>query len=311
MKLSVLIPAHNEEQNLRECVAELREMLRDRQRIPYEIIVVDDCSSDGTAEVVRELRSGDPHIHLVQRQPPPGFGRALRTGLEAVTGDVVVIYMADRSDHPEDVVAYYRKIQEGYDCVYGSRFMRGGRVENYPRLKLIVNRIVNHCIQWMFWTKFNDLTNAFKAYRTDVIHTCGPYNASHFNITLEMSLSALARQYHIAQIPIAWSGRTWGSSNLRLREMGRRYLSTLMMVFFQRMLISDDLLAERLARRRDTGPSSEDLESRIRRLEVRLETGEAHELLPAHAAAATAPSASRDGEIDTGSSPAIQAGAHP
>src|SRR5207247_1714409 len=118
---------------------------------------------------------------------------------------------------------------------------------NYPKIKLFFNRIVNRCIQFMFLTKFNDLTNAFKAYRTEVIHDCGPYRSSHFNITIEMSLSALIRRYHIAQIPIRWYGRTWGSSNLKLREMGRRYLSTLLMMFFQRILVSDDLIAERLA----------------------------------------------------------------
>ena len=133
----------------------------------------------------------DPAIRLVTRVPPGGFGRAIRSGLEAVSGDVVVIYMADLSDSPEDVVAYYRKIGEGYDCVFGSRFIRGSKVENYPRFKLFFNRVVNRCIQVMFWTRFNDLTNAFKAYRTAVIRDCGPYRACHFNLTIEMSLGAL------------------------------------------------------------------------------------------------------------------------
>jgi dolichol-phosphate mannosyltransferase len=269
MKLSVVIPAHNEEPNIRQCLVELQETLREQQ-IEHELLIVDDNSSDGTADVVRDLQRYDAHVKLVQRTPPPGFGRAVRSGLAAVSGDVVVIYMADRSDHPQDVVAYFRKIEEGYDCVYGSRFIKGSRVENYPRLKRIVNRIVNICIAWMFWTKFNDLTNAFKAYRTEVIRACGPFNASHFNITIEMSLGALVRKYNIAQIPISWSGRTWGSSNLRMREMGRRYLSTLMMLFFQRMLISDDLLAERLAHRREHYGDQDALERRVQRLEARL-----------------------------------------
>jgi dolichol-phosphate mannosyltransferase len=177
--------------------------------------------------------------------------------------------MADLSDAPEDLVAYYRKIQEGYDCVFGSRFIRGSRTENYPRLKLIVNRIVNRCIQFMFWTRFNDLTNAFKAYRTSVIRDCGPYRASHFNLTIEMSLGALIRKYHIAQIPISWSGRTWGSSNLRIAEMGRRYLSTLLMMFFQRYLISDDLLAERLSSNHASTVNTYSIESRLAHLEER------------------------------------------
>ena len=248
-KLSVIIPAYNEERTIVECIAELRSVLAEKYGIPYELIVVNDNSKDRTEELVREQMRTDPAVRIVNRRPPGGFGRAVRSGLAAITGEVVVIYMADLSDDPEDVVAYYRKIQEGYDCVFGSRFIKGSKVNHYPKLKLVVNRIVNHCIQIMFWTRFNDLTNAFKAYRTEVIRDCGPYRASHFNLTLEMSLGALIRNYNIAQVPNAWYGRTWGSSNLRIGEMGRRYLSTLLMMFFARYLIADDLIAERLASR--------------------------------------------------------------
>ncbi|MDG2128806.1 MAG: glycosyltransferase family 2 protein [Fuerstiella sp.] len=247
MKLSIVIPAYNEEQNIGLCLTELRQVVRDEHQIPYEIIVVNDNSSDGTERVVREHMEVDFGVRIVNRTTLGGFGRAIRSGLEAVAGDVVVICMADLSDDPQDVVAYYRKINEGYDCVFGSRFIPGSRVDKYPVVKLFVNRIVNTCIRVLFWTRFNDLTNAFKAYRTSVIRDCGPFRSSHFNITLELSLSALIRNYNIAQIPISWRGRTWGASNLRIREMGRRYLCTVLMFYFQRMLIRDDVVAEQLA----------------------------------------------------------------
>ena len=269
-KLSIVIPAYNEEQNIVKTLHELTETLRDKHRLPYEIIVVNDNSRDHTEDLVRAEILGDPSIRLVNRTPPGGFGRAVRSGMEHVRGDVVVVYMADSSDSPEDVVAYYNKIREGYDCVFGSRFIKGSSVQNYPTVKLIVNRIVNRCIQVMFWTRFNDLTNAFKAYRTAVIRDCGPYRACHFNLTLEMSLGALIRDYQIAQIPISWSGRTWGSSNLRLGEMGRRYLSTLLMMLFQRHLIADDLLADRLANNVAYHHQLQDLEDRIRSIEQKL-----------------------------------------
>jgi dolichol-phosphate mannosyltransferase len=215
--------------------------------IPYEIVVINDNSRDRTAGVVQTAHESDDRISLVNRTPPNGFGRAVRAGLDQITGDVVVVYMADASDHPTDVVSYYRKIEEGYDCVFGSRFIKGSHVVEYPIVKLIVNRIVNKLLQWLFWCPFNDLTNAFKAYRTAVVRDCGPYRASHFNITIEMSLSAMIRKYNIAQIPISWTGRTWGSSNLRLGEMGRRYLATLLKVVAEKVLIADDLIVERLA----------------------------------------------------------------
>jgi dolichol-phosphate mannosyltransferase len=266
-KLSIVIPAYNEEHNIVSCIHELQATVRDNAGIPCEIIVVNDNSADDTERVVRAEMMNDANLRIVNRTPPGGFGRAIRSGLEAVTGDVVVIYMADLSDSPADVVTYYRKIREGYDCVFGSRFIKGSSVENYPPLKLCVNRVVNRCIQLMFWTRFNDLTNAFKAYRTAVIRDCGPYRACHFNLTLEMSLGALIRDYRIAQVPIRWSGRTWGSSNLKLREMGRRYLSTLLMMFFHRYLIADDLLADRLASNSAYQFQLHDLEERISMLE--------------------------------------------
>ena len=232
-QISLVLPAYNEEANIGPCVDDLLQCLVGKHGLRTEVIVVNDNSSDNTeAEVLKIAKKWPGSVRLIRRNPPGGFGRAIRTGLTFVTGDVVVIYMADRSDHPEDAVAYYEKIQEGYDCVFGSRFKPGAEVNNYPRVKLIVNRVVNKVAQWMFWTDMNDLTNAFKAYRKEVVQRCGPYKACHFNITLEMSLSALIGGYKIVQIPIGWEGRTWGSTNLRMGEMGRRYLCTLLMLFF-------------------------------------------------------------------------------
>lgn len=243
-RLSIVIPAYNEQENIGPCLEELMTYLVDHSGIDTEVIVVNDNSQDGTEAEVLKRQKRWPGIRLVRRQPPGGFGRAIRSGLQFVRGEVVIIYMADRSDHPSDAKLYYDTILDGYDCVFGSRFVRGAEVKRYPRLKLLVNRIVNKTIQWMFWTPMNDLTNAFKAYRTDVVQLCGPYRACHFNITLEMSLSALISGYKIKEVPIRWEGRTWGSTNLRMREMGRRYLCTLLMLFFQRVLMSDDVVAE-------------------------------------------------------------------
>jgi len=274
-KLSIVIPAYNEEKNIAKCINELQVTLREKYQIPYEIIVVNDSSTDDTEAVVRAEMATDSAVQIVNRAPPSGFGRAIRSGMEVIRGDIVVVYMADLSDSPADVVAYYRKIGEGYDCVFGSRFIKGSVVQDYPPVKLFFNRIVNRCIQFMFWCRFNDLTNAFKAYRTAVIRDCGPYRACHFNLTLEMSLGALIRDYNIAQIPIHWYGRTWGSSNLKLGEMGRRYLSTLLMMFFQRYLIVDDLLADRLASNAAYHYQFQDLEQRITSLEARLDSASA------------------------------------
>lgn len=276
LTVSVIIPAHNEQANIGSVLARLQEALRSED-IPYEIVVVNDNSTDGTESVVGSFKESDPGIRIVTGDPPAGMGRAVRSGLAEYSGDIAIIYMADGSDQPEDAVSYYRNMQEGYDCVFGSRFIGGSRVTNYPLLKLIANRCVNKMIQLMFWTRHNDLTNAFKAYRRHVIEECRPYRASHFNITIEMSLTALIRGYNISVIPIRWEGRSWGSSNLRLRDMGRRYLVTLLKVFFEKALVHDDVMADllsyRAARERESlnlGKEVADLKERIDYLEKKV-----------------------------------------
>lgn len=273
LTLSVVIPAHNEEGNITATVAGLRQVLA-REGIPYELVLVDDNSTDATAGVLEGLAGEDAGVVVVRREPPRGFGRAVRDGLARATGDVIVLCMADQSDDPEDVAAYYRKIEEGYDCVFGSRFIRGSTCANYPRLKLFVNRLVNRMLQVLFWTRHNDLTNSFKAYRSYVIRDIWPLKACHFNITIELSLNALIRGYAIAQVPISWQGRTWGSSNLHLSEMGRRYLSTMLRAWFEKNLILDDLLAESVTSRTRDLSARLSLEARVADLERRLEAVE-------------------------------------
>jgi dolichol-phosphate mannosyltransferase len=247
---TILVPAYNEERNIVPTVRALVRLLR-AEAIPFEILIVNDNSSDNTAAVLTDLRDELPEVRTVLNQGPRGLGRAIRAGIPHFQGDVLAVVMADGSDHPADVVRCYRLIEAGYDCVFGSRFMRDSHVTHYPPVKLLVNRLVNRMMQLMFFTRHNDLTNAFKVYRRHVIESISPLHAAHFNITIEMSLSALIRDYSIAALPITWSGRTWGQSNLRLRQMGRRYFCTLLMIWFERLLIHDDLMTERRNRPAD------------------------------------------------------------
>ena len=166
MLLSVVIPAHNEEENLEPTVRGLAQALGEAA-IPYEIVIVNDNSSDSTGRVAEDLAARDPGVRVVSRDRLSGFGRAVRAGLEVFRGDAVAIVMADRSDDPRDLVRCYRKLEDGFDCVYGSRFRKDSEVVNYPREKLIVNRLVNRMIQWMFWSHFNDFTNALQAALAD------------------------------------------------------------------------------------------------------------------------------------------------
>ena len=239
MKLSVVIPARNEEGSIAATVGELTAALR-RAEITYEIVIVDDASTDGTADAVGRLAEADEGVRYLRSPYRNGFGFAVRAGLEAFTGDAVTIVMADGSDDPEDVVAYQRLLAAGYDCAFGSRFMAGARVTDYPRFKLIVNRIVNLGIRMLFGHGYNDTTNAFKAYRREVIKNVQPLLSQHFNLTVEIPLKAVVRGHSYAVVPIRWRGREHGTSKLRLEEMGSRYLFIVLLVFLEHHLSRGD-----------------------------------------------------------------------
>lgn len=221
-KLSVIIPAHNEAENLNECIIGIEKTLEENE-ISREIIVVNDNSSDNTIQIVDNLCQRFNSLRVIENKGENGFGRTVRLGLENFTGDAVAIMMADRSDSPEDLVSYWKCLQEGNDCVFGSRFVRGGRVHNYPIVKLMANRVVNTMIRFSFNIHCNDITNAFKMYRHEVIEGCRPFISPHFNLTVELPLKAIIRGYTWKVVPISWKNRTKGVAKLKLREMGSRY----------------------------------------------------------------------------------------
>lgn len=222
---SVVIPARNEAESLPETLREIYKTFREAG-IPHEIIVVDDGSSDETWKVLSQLK--EKEISTLQpflNQGSHGFGRAIIYGLERIKGDAVVIMMADASDSPRDAVKYWHLLnKEGYECVFGSRFIKGGQVNDYPKIKLLINRCANLFIKILFSISLNDTTNAFKAYRTSVIEGCRPLIAPHFNLTVEIPLKAIIRGYSWKVIPIAWSNRKYGIAKLKIKEMGSRYL---------------------------------------------------------------------------------------
>ena len=190
--LSVVVPAHNEEQCLPRMLEGLYEKLK-HAHISHEIIVVNDHSVDGTNAAVKECQKNIPTLLLHHNSYPSGFGLAVRCGLDRYKGDYVAIMMADESDSPDDLVRFYKKIKEGYDCVFGSRFIRGGRTIDYPGLKLILNRFANHFIRLVFGIKYNDVTNAFKLYRRQTIDGLRPFLAPHFRTDAQDPSDAAAR----------------------------------------------------------------------------------------------------------------------
>ena len=130
-KLSIVSPARDEEAVIASMVEKLEVELR-LQDIEHEIIVVDDGSKDSTWKLLQDLTTRVPTLRPIQNNGAHGFGRAIVFGLDHMVGDAVVIMMADESDDPRDAVAYWRELQKGRDCVFGSRFIPGGGVIAYP-----------------------------------------------------------------------------------------------------------------------------------------------------------------------------------
>jgi dolichol-phosphate mannosyltransferase len=237
-RLSIVIPARDEQGCIRSTVEHLHLELK-LNNVPHEIVVVDDGSTDRTWEILQEMKD-IPELAPVRNDGLHGFGRAVIRGLDAMTGDAVVIMMADESDDCRDVVRYWGILNEGYDCVFGSRFIKGGGTIDYPKFKLTLNRLANLFLRFMFRVKLNDTTNAFKAFRKDVIDGCRPLIAPHFNLTVELPLKAIVRGYTWTVIPITWRNRRSDESKLKIREMGSRYLFICLYVWLEKYFSRGD-----------------------------------------------------------------------
>jgi len=230
---SILIPAHNEEGCIVETVESITQLL-EKEGIDYEILIVNDNSCDRTEELLQKLCFQTSKVRYINNYFPNGFGFAIRCGLENFQGDAVAIVMADSSDSPENIVDYYYLLQEGYDCVFGSRFIKGSKVVDYPTHKLFINRLANLFIQIIFGLKLNDTTNAFKGYHREVIQGIYPLLSHHFNLTVEIPLKAIVRGYSYKIIPITWQNRKAGVSKLKIKEMGSRYLFIVLYIWLEK-----------------------------------------------------------------------------
>jgi len=238
-RLSIVIPARDEEGCIASTVEHLHLELR-LKCVPHEIVVVDDGSSDRTWPILKDLADRIPELKPVRNVGAHGFGRAVVCGLNAMTGDAVVVMMADESDDCRDVVRYWMSLNEGWECVFGSRFLPGGGVVDYPRVKLILNRLANLFIRILFRVPLNDTTNAFKAYRRTVIEGCRPIIAPHFNLTVELPLKAIVRGYSWTVMPITWRNRRTGEAKLKIKEMGSRYLFIILYAWLEKYFSRGD-----------------------------------------------------------------------
>lgn len=237
---SIVIPAYNEDKNIANTLQSIVDHFKSFKIEDYEIVVVNDNSSDGTVAILEKFHEKYPFIRYVNNSPPHGFGLAIRKGLQSFKGLSVAIVMADLSDSPEDIRKYYLSLKEGHECVFGSRFISGSKIINYPKNKFLLNRFANYFIKFLFISDFNDYTNAFKAYRREVIEGLHPMLSCHFNLTVELPLKAIVRGYQYKVIPISWENKRQGVSNLVIKEMGSRYLFIVLYIWLEKILSKGD-----------------------------------------------------------------------
>lgn len=237
--LSIIIPAHNEENCIAETIRAFNKTLK-KNKIKHEIEVVNDHSTDKTVQVLDKLKKEIKELWYVDNEFTPGFGTAIIKGLKSFKGDYVTIVMADLSDDPRELVTYYRKIKEGYDCVFGSRFIKGGRVVDYPLHKLVFNRLCNNTIKILFWIKYNDITNPFKLYTRETIKALEPFISKHFNLEVEIPLKAIVRGYTYTVVPNTWRNRTKGIAKFNIKEMGSRYFFIIIYCLIEKILTKGD-----------------------------------------------------------------------
>ena len=235
MSLSIIIPVYNEIKQLNVTVKKLPKLKKFFKN--FEVIFVDDFSSDETFSFLKKLSSRHKYIKVIKNKKK-GLGSAIEQGVKNSKLKYVCIQACDMSDDVKDLKKYYKIIStNNIDAVFGSRFINGSLVKNYPLIKLILNRIFNNIVRMVFLTNYNDFTNGFKIYDKNTLRNLLPIVSENFNVFLELPLKIISRKYKYKIIPINYYNRTIGVSKFKIKELGSMYLFTLLYCLLERILL--------------------------------------------------------------------------
>lgn len=235
MSLSIVIPCKNEEIIIKRTVEIILNIIKD---IDIELIIIDDFSDDQTYQIIKSLNINNKKIKLIKNINHGGLGEAIKLGINNSSKKYLCFFMADMSDSVEDVIKYYNEIsKDDLDAVLGSRFIKGSKKIDYPKKKLILNRIFNKFTQFLFWSDYNDFTNAFKIYKRESLLKLSPIVSENFNVFLEIPLKLIYRGYTYKIIPIGWKNRKYGDAKFKIKELGSKYFFTLFYCFLEKILL--------------------------------------------------------------------------
>lgn len=233
--LSIIVPVRNESDNLKSVFDYFSKNIKN---LNYEVLIINDYSEDDTLNKTKELVQEYKNFKVFDNSKK-GLGGAINLGIKNAKGLNVAIMMADESDDINDLIKYNKIMNdENLDAVLGTRFSRYSKIIDYPFQKLLLNRIFNFFVSFIFWNRYNDYTNAFKIYRKKVLIEIKPLISESFNIFLEIPLKIISRKYKYKIVPINWMGRKKGVSKFKIKELGSKYLFTLIYCFIEKNLLN-------------------------------------------------------------------------
>ena len=222
MSLSIIIPAKNEDKIIKDTILNLKQKLKE---IDYEIIIIDDFSTDNTFNIIKKLNTKNVFVYKNELK---GVASAIKSGIKISRKNFICIYMADQSDDLKDLINYYQLISNNkIDAVFGSRFIKGSKVVNYPNIKYFLNRVFNLFVKVIYFSNYNDFTNAFKIYNSKKIKKLNLNLSTSFEIFLELPLKFLNKKGNYYITSISWKQRKKNISKFKIKELGSKYLKVL------------------------------------------------------------------------------------
>ncbi|MBP7216397.1 MAG: glycosyltransferase family 2 protein [Candidatus Omnitrophica bacterium] len=230
MKISIVVPAHNEEENIADVIQQIETAID----LDHELVVVNDHSSDATPTIVTGLMQRYPRLRLVHNTEPGGFANAIKAGLKNMRGDLVVPVMGDLCDDLATIKEMYAKILEGYDVVCGSRYFGGGERRGGSKFKGMLSSCAGWSLHMLLGIATHDIANAFKMYRKEVIQSI-TIESKGFEISMELPVKAYCLGFKITEVPTIWKERTKGKSSFKVLQLLPSYFKLYVWVLWKKV----------------------------------------------------------------------------